>query len=454
MDTSLNNEDFFSQEYDRTDDIVCSEKVEHNDSIYDRLKQITSVSEVLRIFGACAVIASMSIFLLNGWTDGNDINRYLKLLAQTGLLTGAGLTLSFVLKENKGARLFFGLSLISVVANFTILGALTYSMFQLDGGLINYPSIVTWKAVSAATFWPVFAGSVTLLAILTRFSFSIFARNIAGPLSLSFLALSTLLMVPVRSSIAVSIIAIVALYAAVSVIKRLSKHDKVVLTNETKFAFGLLLIPGLLIITRALSLYHVDAVMLLTLSGLGYFSVRSWLASFTKPSTLHSVLEKGLFGIAIFCALQVAEILPNAIFEVSGAIFSIVVVALSIDQIKQARTLRWQSSILNLTTAGLVIINVCMAIFSSALLLQISSLLVCVGLLLLANNQALLDEDNRFSKVTALLGIIACLLLLASNIFAMINLGNWMVIGLLGATLIIGGSLYERYGLSFTSKLN
>jgi len=73
---------------------------------------------MLRVFGACAVIASLSLFLIEGWTDGNDLNRYFKLLAQTGLITGAGLFLSFVVKEVKGARVFFGVFLrVTVQAN-------------------------------------------------------------------------------------------------------------------------------------------------------------------------------------------------------------------------------------------------------------------------------------------------------------------------------------------------
>ena len=152
MNTSTTNNGFTIEHYEQADRSTPSDTADGTQSIFDRLKQITSVSDILRVFGACAVIASMSLFLLNGWSDGNDIQRYFKLLAQTGLLAGSGIALSFWLKENKGARLFLGLGLISVVANFTILGALTYSMVQLDGGLIDYPSIVTWKVVSASTF--------------------------------------------------------------------------------------------------------------------------------------------------------------------------------------------------------------------------------------------------------------------------------------------------------------
>ena len=96
------------------------------DRILYSIRNFATVSEALRILGAAILLASMSLFLLQGWNEGNDIRRYLMLLAQTGLLTAAGFALSHGLKETKGARLFFGLALVSIPANFTILGALLY----------------------------------------------------------------------------------------------------------------------------------------------------------------------------------------------------------------------------------------------------------------------------------------------------------------------------------------
>ncbi|MBT8141217.1 MAG: hypothetical protein KJO88_02525, partial [Gammaproteobacteria bacterium] len=294
MSTPITVDDVFTQD----DHPKYTKSVDsHQASLLSKLKNIISISEILRVFGAFAVIASMSLFLLNGWTEGNDIQRYLKLLMQTGLLTVAGFVMSYALKENKGARLFFALALISVVANFTILGALTYSMVQLDGGLIDYPSMVTWVAVSAGSFWPVFVGAVVVLMLLARFSFSIFARTIAGPLSAHFLAMNALLLIPVRRSVLVSVIAIAALWVSAVVVKKLAASEKIVITNESKFAFGLLFAPALLIIARAISLYHVDEVIMVLLSGLAYVFFR-----YVKAKSNQSSLPGLLFIIMQYVA--------------------------------------------------------------------------------------------------------------------------------------------------------
>ena len=44
---------------------------------------------MLRAIGAVLVVAATSTFMLQQWTDGNDIVRYLTLLALTATLTGA-----------------------------------------------------------------------------------------------------------------------------------------------------------------------------------------------------------------------------------------------------------------------------------------------------------------------------------------------------------------------------
>jgi len=393
----------------------------------------------------------MSLFLLSGWSDGNDIQRYLKLLGQTGLLTVAGLILSFVLKENKGARIFFGLSLISVVANFMILGALTYSMFQLDGSLIQYPSIVSWKAVSANTFWPIFAVAVTLLAVLTRFSFSIFARNIAGPLSLSFLAMCSLLLIPVRSSIIVSLMAAVALWCSVMVVKRLSQNEKVVFTNETKFALGLIFAPGLLIIARALSLYSVDEVMLITLSGLSYFALRNCIVRFNGPSLLQKIVEVAQSFVAIFLSVQLVALLPRDWFDINIAAFSVILLALTYNQIKLSNDIKWHKILATLTVLGLTSLNVLFGYLDGSIVLQTSSLIVCVGILWFAKLIQPISGKNGYRELIAIVGILASLLMLASQVIVHIQLSNWVIVGLIGAAMIIGGSLFERYGMSLFS---
>jgi len=38
------------------------------------------------------------------------------------------------------------------------------------------------------------------------------------------------------------------------------------------------------------------------------------------------------------------------------------------------------------------------------------------------------------------------------DIVQLAQLGNWLIVGLIGTLLIVGASLYERYGLKFLAK--
>ena len=422
-------------------------------SIFTKLKSITSVSEILRLFGACAVIASMSLFLLNGWAEGNDIQRYLKLLAQTGLLTLAGFSMSYALKENKGARLFFALALVSVVANFTILGSLTYSMFQLDGGLIDYPSMVTWTVVNAASFWPVFIGAVIALMVLARFSFSIFARKIATPLTASFLVMNALLLVPVRSSLFISLLAVVGILFASAAVKKLSLNDKVIFTKETKFAMSLLFAPALLIIARAVGLYSVDEVILVLLSGLAYAFLRFSAAKLSESPIIKSLLEIMQFCVGFVFALSVVSLLPRSIETIHGLVFSLVVIGFTLDQMHRTTSAKWKQSTLSITTIVLVGVNLTLALFEYNLLVQLFSVLVCGALFFIANHYATTEKPNKVSRFVASFGVLISVGILIFRLVELINLGNWMLIGLLGVSLIVLGSLYERFGLSLRAKI-
>jgi len=420
-------------------------------SIVDRLSSIASISELLRIFGACAVIASMSLFLLEGWSEGNDISRYLKLLSQTGLLTAAGLVLSFVLKEYKGARLFFGLSIVSVVANFTILGALIYSMFQMDGGLIQYPDAVTWKAVSPALFWPVCLGAIAALSAISLFAYRIFARQIAMPLTLVFLGLNSLLLVPVRSSIAISLLIAIAGFAAILMTQRLRKKPGLPSTMEAKAAFATLFLPGFIIIARALSLYQIDEAMMLTLSALAYMVIRTLLARDFEALLLKRVMEIVQVCVSINIALLLVDILPQWNTEVLS--FSLISLVLVADQIRGAnKTSNWRSTLLNITTIMLVISNLGLAILSDTLVHSFHSLAVTAALLVFASYHKQSIADVGFSRTLAAMATAASLVILLLKLFALANLSNWIMIGILGFSLILAASFYERFALRLSSN--
>ena len=47
------------------------------DGVMQSIRNFATLSEALRILGAGVILASMSVFMLQGWSEGNDIRRYL-----------------------------------------------------------------------------------------------------------------------------------------------------------------------------------------------------------------------------------------------------------------------------------------------------------------------------------------------------------------------------------------
>ncbi|GHA20187.1 hypothetical protein GCM10008090_32640 [Arenicella chitinivorans] len=420
---------------------------EASPSMLEKFKQLCTVTQLMRIGGACAVMLSMSLFMLKGWSEGNDLSRYLKLLAQTGLLTGVGLALTFIVKETKGARVFFGLSLFSVVANFTILGALTYSMTQWDGGLVDYPSMMKWVVIDPVTFTPVFFGAFALLAMVTRFSFAIFARRIAGPLTVGFLLSCSILLIPVRSSLAVCLIATATVFAALWLIKRFSRVTNFVLTRESKAALGLLLLPPSIMLIRALSLYQIDAVMVSCLTGLVYLSLRLWIRQLEAPNTLSKTLQITQYVTSLAFTAALIELIPYAGFALESLAFAAVLYLLVYDQIKGSHDASANAWILNVSVFLLVFSCLWSALIHPSLLPKFTSLFAAIGGFVLTQATRNCVAMNQIANLSVRAGLIGSTVLLVTRLLAVVNLSNWMLIGLLGVTLIIAASLYERFGL-------
>lgn len=423
-------------------------------SLLDLLEGIMSLSQLLRFIGAIAILASMSLFMLKGWSDGNDITRYLKLLTQTGMITFAGLILSFVVKEVKGARVFFGLGLASVVANFTILGALTYSLFPVDSQLMDYPSMIHWEVTTLATFIPTFLGALGLLSVVAFFGFSVFARKFAKPMTLGFLSLSALLLVPLRAPLAAAALAALALGGAWFLIQRFRKHESFLATFETKVALGLLLLPGTIIAVRALSFYNLDDYSLMAFMMLGFGIIRTLANTLVLSKVWTRVMSGIQFGFGVVIALLLSETLPSLLnlynYGLEGMIIAIAIIGFAFEQVFNSSDKEWKQWLTSAVTTTIVPISLFSSLgqeffFNS----NVFQSLIVTGLVLVLNiTTSKLTGNSGFSRTLAILGFAIAIIIALFNIVELIQLSNWVIVGVIGGAFIVGASLYERYGLS------
>jgi hypothetical protein len=306
------------------------------DSIMQSVRNFATLSEALRILGATVILASMSVFLLQGWNEGNDISRYLLLLAQTGLLAAAGFAMSHGLKEAKGARIFFGLALVSIPANFTILGALLYSVFQWDGGLSTYPGYATWQIENIANIGLTLGGAMVVLLPVTLFCFAIMARHSTKALSLHFVALNALLLLPIRSSMAAGTIALLGIVYALYMVGRMTARDRSLKTGEGKFALMTLFIPLGIILFRSMYFYKVDSLMIAMVSLALFLSARQVSLFPDRSERLASFLEMLSLPFAMVAALALTDAFePHLVNGLDVTLFAVAYTALALDVLRR-----------------------------------------------------------------------------------------------------------------------
>lgn len=434
---------------DRGPEDEPSKSVFDMDRIMQSIRNFATVSEALRILGAAVLLASMSLFLLQGWNDGNDIRRYLMLLTQTGLLAGAGFALSHGLKEAKGARLFFGLALVSIPANFTILGALIYSVFQWDAGLTTYPGFATWQIENVASTGVTLAGAMVVLLPITLFCFAIMARHSARTLSLHFFALNLMLLLPIRNSLAAGTVALLGIAYALYVVKAAIGKDGALKTAEGKFALLTLFIPAGIVLFRSMYFYQVDSLMLAMLS-LGAFLGARQASTFPDRSSRVALgLEAISLPLALAFALTVTEALsPILAWAMTAPVFAVAYTGLALDVARRTES-RGLSKIIGLSISVFVSLSFVLGVAAEPSPLTALFCLIAGALMLLAG-AALRD---RTASIAGALTMVASVWIGFDAMKALLLSSDWIDLAIFGACAIAMGSVLDRHGVAIKMRL-
>lgn len=221
------------------------------------LASVASLSKLLRGVGAVVLLAGASSFLFQHWHTGNDIHGYLALLAQTVLLSAAGLFCGFGIREDKGARTFLSLSLAVIPVNFAVLGGLIYSQFSWGGTVPAYPRYATWVAPSAAA--AVVTATVALCALLpaSAMAFLVLARRRAALLTGAFVSANAMLLLPTREPDVIAVITGLTIVALGTVEVRWLRSETTLNTFEGRVARLIMVTPVAMLVGRSLQFYDV-----------------------------------------------------------------------------------------------------------------------------------------------------------------------------------------------------
>lgn len=419
------------------------------DGVMRSVRNMATLSEGLRILGAAVLLASMSVFLLQGWSEGNDIRRYLLLLTQTGLLAAAGFAMSHGLKEAKGARMFFGLALVSIPANFTILGALLYSVFQWDGGLTSYPGYASWQIEDIASTGITLGGAMLVLLPVTFFCFAIMARHSAKSLSMHFLLLNMLLLLPIRSSLAAGTVALLGVLYALHVVGVAAGKDRALKTGEGKFALTTLFIPIGIILFRSMYFYRVDSLMVAMLSMALFLAARQASLFPGRSDRVALSLETLSLPFAMAFAMSLTDAFAPALASALEApFFATIYTAMALDIVRRTDSPR----LAKLTGVSISLLVALSFTFSVAFAPDAMTALVTLvaGAILLLAGISLRSPVASFSGIVTLL---AGVLFGFEEILRLIVSSGWIELAIFGACAITLASVLDRHGVAIKLRL-
>ena len=286
-----------------------------------------SVADAMRLVGAALLVTSLSRFLLSGVELDNDLQRFVLLLGQTALFTGAGFAVARLFDDARGARLLFAVALLSVPAGLAVLGAMLYSLAPLDpsvppvatfwptgtGALDgrDLPAFARWHVGSARETAIAAAAAALVLLPTTFFALAVLARGSAVRIGIASLLAGAFLLVPVRDPSWTGLLVLGSGLVAALALRGLPREDAALRTLEGRFARLLPFVPALVIGARTLVADSPDP-MFVALSGAALLVLsRALLRAVGRASRLGPALFPiGAVGAALVGAGLYALALP------------------------------------------------------------------------------------------------------------------------------------------------
>jgi hypothetical protein len=404
------------------------------------LTLMKKLPQMLRILGAGAVLIAMYSFLMKGWQGGNDMLRYAMLLGHTGAMAGIGLASGYWLKEGKGARLLLTLALVSVPANFAILGAFIYSQTAIVE-LAFYPQYVAWAAESLSTaLWVTGAALIILLPVIW-IGFLTLARSISKRLALLFVLSNLALLIPLRDPqligfLVTALIAFIMFFSANTAKRHVSAN-----TQEGMLALALQYLPLAVLLGRSLWLYSTDLFLLTVMSAVVFVGVRQLSLLLISNSSLRGWLE--LFstvpalvvGAGLYATLSDAQALPVfLILPLSALASALLIYDISLRS-KGARSYRMLAIVI---LASGLFVNI---YFIGGVMTALMSMLL---------GGATSAYGYHRKQIAVFVGGIVMVGVGVINqlyyLFQQFDLGSWATLAIAGITAIVVGSLIESKG--------
>lgn len=399
---------------------------------------------VLRGIGAVLLVIAASSFMFRDWGQHDDVTRYLMLLGQLVLLTAAGFFCGLKLDEKRGARTFLSLVVAVIPVHFAVLGGVLYSQLAMDAPTSALPTFAVWRATDATTAIGLALGAQLVLLPATFVAMLTLVRRHAIPMTLAFVGLNALLLLPIREpDVVAAVIACVAPLALLFQLRVLARTPSLE-TKQGRYVRAMLPVPVLVLVGRTVLYYPITApflgVLLLAI-GLAVFVFAVHLHDDQTPTRFAAARATGVATMIAGWLVTVGRGPLTRIFDGGAEAFDVPLLTLPAAAIVLLASERTPSKLpYRRLGAALATFGVCVDV------LAVNELVT--GLSTLAVGVALLAYGARVrQKAVIVLGSVSVGFGLVSAALLTIRvetLTHWGTLTAIGTALIFGAAALDR----------
>ena len=439
----------YEREIEEATDIEGASDIEDSEpGFFALIRKNASLSDALRMFGALGVATAMGLFMLEGVEVANDLYRFLTMLGFTTALTAAGLLMSTALKEQRGSRIFIGLGLLSITANFTVFGALIYSIIPQDVISITYPGFAHWTVANASDIPLALAAGFFVLLPIVWLGFTVLARSERTWLSTALILGCAFMLIPVRQELWSAIIAIASTVSVGWLVHKNHKNSLALKTPEGRFAVALLFVAPVIIAVRSLLLYEATGILIVTLAAGFYFCTRHLLSQRTDSGLVTACLTVSATAISLIVSVSLGNVLTfhvaHSWYVIIGAA-TLLLLAFDINNVSSHRDLA--------NTGGVVLVGIATGTLVMQALITSQSLITAasVAILLIVSVYGYLFKKQVIVGI-AMTGVVSIIAFNAAALWSVVLQTGWWGIGAAGAIAIVSGSMLDRAGTVVTVR--
>ena len=275
------------------------------------------------------------------------------------------------------------------------------------------------------------------------------ARHSAKMLSVHFLVLNALLLLPIRSSMAAGTVGLLGVLYALYVTGKLTGSDRALKTGEGRFALASLFVPLGIVLFRSAYFYQVDSLMVAMVSMVLFLLARQASLFPDRNARLALFLETLSWPLAITVALAVTDAFEPAVTTgLQAPLFAAVYAALAFDIMRRTGS-RALAKMVGASISLFVALSFTFSVaISPGALTAFLSLAAGVMLLLWG-----LAGRKPLTSIAGVVTVIAGVSFGLDDIMQLIMASSWIDLAIFGASAIALGSLIDRHGVGIKLRV-